>query len=90
MIGALIRRRREARAAYAETIRTAVDHLVRFNGDDLDRTFWRAHDRWVLTDQSVADRRYWGDVLDEIDRRRSPRASRADTATRMLFRNPRH
>lgn len=87
MIAAFMRRRREAKTARQAAIGRAADALIRFNHDDLRRAFWRAHDRAVRLDQSRTDRRYWRDVLTELGRRLPSSRPRADTATRMLFRD---
>ena len=87
MIAAFFEKRRNARIAREDEIRRAADELIRFNRGDLDRAFWRAHDRAVRIDQPKHERRYWYALLDEIDQRRPAFRLRADTATRMLLRD---
>jgi len=83
----LLRRRRDARLAIADRTRQAADLFVAAWGQDLDRAFWRAHDRAWDRGTSTPDRRLWLALLGEIDGRRPPTRPRADTATRMLFRD---
>lgn len=87
MIFGPLRRRRDARLAVAERTRQAGDLFVAAWRQDLDRAFWSAHGRAWDRSTSAPDRRLWLALLREIDGRRPPTRSRADTATRMLFRD---
>lgn len=87
MIFGLLRRRRDARLAVAERTRQAADLFIAAWGQDLDRAFWRAHDRAWDRNTSAPDRRRWLALLGEINSRRPLTRRRADTATRMLFRD---
>lgn len=85
MIRAWIGRRRATRAARLAQIQVATDLLLRRVFDDLDRAFWRAHERAVDQTTPGSERHAWRAVMAEIDRRRPVSRPRADTATRMLF-----
>ena len=87
MILGLLRRRRAARIAIADRIRRSADLFVAACGDDLHTAFWRAHDGAANLSLSQKDRRMWRALAADIDRRRPPGRARADTATRMLFRD---
>ena len=73
MILGILRRRRAARIALADRIRRSADLFVAAWGDDLHAAFWRAHDGATNPSLSPKDRRMW--------------RARADTATRMVFRD---
>lgn len=82
-----LRRRREAAALPRAQVLTTADGLIVFSRGRLDRAFWSAHRRLFEGVSTPAERRFWRDVMDEIDARRPPSPPpRADTATRMVFR----
>lgn len=87
MILGLLRRRRTAREAAQSQIRQAVDRVVAGCGGDLDAAFWRTHERTFDPASTPREQRKWRALLEEVDRRRPAAHPRADTATRMLFRN---
>lgn len=85
MIRAMLRRRRIAQAARLSRAREGADLLIARCDGNLNRAFWRAHERLQDGDLSREQRRIWRDLLDEIDSRRVPAPSRGDAATRMVF-----
>ena len=87
MIGALLHRWRARKAARIAKVGLATDLALHRQGGDLDAAFWHAFRRVSDPATTAADRRSWRDVMDEIDRRRPTRPARADTATRMVFRD---
>lgn len=87
MIAALRRRWREARLPRRDRMRLSADDFIADHGGDLDTALWRARDRADDLALPRGDRQAWRDLVEEIDRRRPLPSGRADTATRMLFRD---
>lgn len=87
MIGAWLQRRRQARRDRDKAIMDAADRLTAWHSGDLYLAFWNADGRLRQPDLARKDRVFWAAVRDEIDARQPPRRPRADTATRMAFRD---
>lgn len=85
MIRALLHRRRIAQAARLSAAKEAADLLIARCDGNLNRAFWRAHERALDAGLPRKERQAWRDLLDEIDERRPQARSRGDAATRLLF-----